>query len=248
MTIAADLHIHSALSPCAALEMSPAAIVSRAREAGLDWIAVTDHNSVENGFFAAEAAARAGLGLLFGMEAQTREDVHVLCYFAERRQAERFHARVYPLLPDVANNPDYFGDQVVVDAEDNIVRHEDKLLLNALDISVPELVGLVREHGGLAVPAHVEAPPYGLLINLGMAPPELQGAPLEISAGCPREQALREFPALARHPLLRNSDAHFLRDIGRARTVFSAPAPTPAALLAAAREGRFRAESPADHG
>ncbi|HOW44594.1 MAG TPA: PHP-associated domain-containing protein [Candidatus Aminicenantes bacterium] len=248
MTIAADLHIHSALSPCAALEMSPAAIVSRAREAGLDLIAVTDHNSVENGFFAAEAGARAGMRVLFGMEAQTREDVHVLCYFEQRLQAERFHGRVYPLLPDMANNPDYFGDQVVVDAEDNIVRHEGKLLLNALDISVPELVELVREHGGLAVPAHVEASPYGLLVNLGMVPPELGGMPLEISADCPREQALREFPALARHPLLRNSDAHFLRDIGRARTEFTAPEPTLAALLAAARAGRFRADGPADHG
>ena len=71
---------------------------------------------------------------------------------------------------------------------------------------------------------------------------------LEISSASPREQALRAFPALARHPLLRNSDAHFLRDIGQARTVFSAPEPTPAALLSAAREGRFRAECPADHG
>jgi hypothetical protein len=248
MRISADLHIHSALSPCASLEMSPAAIVARARQAGLDLIAVTDHNSVENGFYAAEAGERAGLRVLLGMEAQTREDVHVLCYFEERRQAERFHARVAPLLPDMANNPDYFGDQVVVDAEDNIVRHEETLLLNALDISVPELVELVREHGGLAVPAHVEAPPYGLLVNLGLVPPELQGAPLEISAGCPRAQALRAFPALARHPLLRNSDAHLLGDIGRARTVFSAPEPTLAALLAAASQGRFRAESPADHG
>lgn len=248
MTIAADLHIHSALSPCASLEMSPSAIVARAREAGLDLIAVTDHNSVENGFFAAEAGARAGLRVLFGMEAQTREDVHVLCYFEERRQAELFHARVYPLLPETANSPDYFGDQVVVDAEGTIVRSEEKLLLNALDISVPELVELVREHGGLAVPAHVEAPPYGLLVNLGMAPPELVDAPLEISADCSRGQALRAFPALSRHPLLRNSDAHFLGDIGRARTVFTAPEPTLAALLAAAREGRFRAESPADHG
>ena len=50
MKIATDLHIHSTLSPCASLEMSPAAIVRRARELALDVIAVTDHNSVDNGF------------------------------------------------------------------------------------------------------------------------------------------------------------------------------------------------------
>ncbi|MCK7521398.1 MAG: PHP domain-containing protein [Ignavibacteriales bacterium] len=61
MTIAADLHIHSTLSPCASLEMSPAAIVRRARELGLDVIAVTDHNSMDNGFHAPQAGREAGV-------------------------------------------------------------------------------------------------------------------------------------------------------------------------------------------
>ena len=78
--------------------------------------------------------------------------------------------------------------------EDNIVRHEEKLLLDALDISVPELVDLVRRHDGLVVPAHVEAPPFGLLVNLGMVPAELEGSPLEIACATPRERALRDFP------------------------------------------------------
>lgn len=248
MRIRADLHIHSALSPCAALEMSPAAIVARARAVGLDLIAVTDHNSVENGFAAQALGEKAGLAVLLGMEAQTREEVHVLCLFDDRRQAERFHERAYALLPDTANNPDFFGDQVVVDEEDNIVRHEEKLLLNALDISVPELLELVRGHGGLAVPAHVESPPYGLLVNLGLVPAELRGAPLEIASASPRALVLSRHPELAGHPLLRNSDAHYLRDIGRARTVFDAPAPRPADLLAAARSGAFVTQPEEAHG
>jgi hypothetical protein len=248
MKIRADLHIHSALSPCASLEMSPAAIVGRAGELCLDLIAVTDHNSMENGFTATALGQKAGVKVLFGMEAQTREDVHVLCYFEDRLQAERFNRLVYDLLPATPNNPDYFGDQVVVDGEDNIVRHEEKLLLNALDISVAELVELVRRHDGLAVPAHVEAPPYGLLVNLGMVPAELEGAPLEIACESSRARVLQDYPALARHPLLRNSDAHFLRDIGRARTVFSVPSPTLSMLLAAAKAGTFHAICPETHG
>jgi hypothetical protein len=122
MKIAADLHIHSTLSPCAALEMSPAAIVRRARELGLDAIAVTDHNSMANAFIAAAIGEQEGLRVFFGLEAQTREDVHVLCLFQDHDQAERFDECIYGLLPNVQNNPEYFGDQVVVDAQDNIVR------------------------------------------------------------------------------------------------------------------------------
>ena len=41
----ADLHIHTVLSPCGDLEMSPTAIVDRALERGLDMIAISDHNT-----------------------------------------------------------------------------------------------------------------------------------------------------------------------------------------------------------
>ena len=43
-----DLHIHSCLSPCANLEMSPGEIVARAKAAGMDGIALTDHQSARN--------------------------------------------------------------------------------------------------------------------------------------------------------------------------------------------------------
>jgi predicted metal-dependent phosphoesterase TrpH len=44
----ADLHIHTCLSPCGELAMSPRAVVEGARAARLDLIAVTDHNTTEN--------------------------------------------------------------------------------------------------------------------------------------------------------------------------------------------------------
>jgi predicted metal-dependent phosphoesterase TrpH len=228
--------------------MSPAAIVRRARELRLDLIAVTDHNSVLNGFVAAEIGLRCGLQVLYGMEAQTREDVHVLCLFADRRQAEKFNDRVYALLPDVKNNPDYFGDQVLVDAEDNVVRQEEKLLLNALQASIPELLELVRLHDGVAIPAHVEAPPYGLLVNLGMVPAEFSASVLEISCAARAEEVRRTFPDLARFPLISSSDAHFLRDIGRARTVFESPSRSLPELITAARGNAFQVLYAEPHG
>jgi PHP family Zn ribbon phosphoesterase len=239
MKIAADLHIHSTLSPCSSLEMSPAAIIRRARELCLDVIAITDHNSVENCFSAAELGGKNGVRVLFGMEAQTREDVHILCLFQNRRQAERFNEHIYALLPDVKNNPDFFGDQVVVDEQDNIIRHEEKLLLNALELSIPELLELVLLHQGYCIPAHVESTPFGLLLNLGMVPRELDGSVLEISCTTRSETVLKMYPDLARFPLISNSDAHFLKDIGRAHTIFQAADASLSSLIAAARNGAF---------
>ena len=47
-TLLADFHVHTALSPCGDDEMSPPAIVDAALAAGLDMIAVCDHNAAGN--------------------------------------------------------------------------------------------------------------------------------------------------------------------------------------------------------
>lgn len=248
MKIAADLHIHSTLSPCSSLEMSPAAIIRRARELSLDVIALTDHNRMDNCFCAAELGEKNGVRVIFGMEAQTLEDVHILCLFQDRRQAERFNERIYALLPDVKNDADFFGDQVVVDEKDNIVRSEEKLLINSLTASIPELLELVKRHQGFAIPAHVECAPFGLLINLGLVPGELDGSLLEISFASRPETVVKMYPDLARFPLISNSDAHFLKDIGRAYTVFNAADPSLPALVEAARNGACRVSHPDHHG
>ena len=73
-----DLHIHSCLSPCADLEMSPRAIARRACEAGLDAIALCDHNSARNTPALREACAAEGIASLYGMEIATAEELHAL--------------------------------------------------------------------------------------------------------------------------------------------------------------------------
>ena len=72
----ADLHVHTALSPCAAEEMTPPAIVARALAEGLEMIAVCDHNSAANAA-AVQAAAGARLTVLAGMEV-TSAEAHLL--------------------------------------------------------------------------------------------------------------------------------------------------------------------------
>ena len=48
MNYSYDLHIHSCLSPCGDMDMTPNNIVNMALLAGLDIIAVSDHNTARN--------------------------------------------------------------------------------------------------------------------------------------------------------------------------------------------------------
>ena len=99
--IAADLHIHTVLSPCASREMTPPAIVREAQERGLRMIAVCDHNSAGNVAAVMEAAAQVpeGPSVICGMEITTVEEVHVLGYFPGIDEARAASAEVAAGLP-----------------------------------------------------------------------------------------------------------------------------------------------------
>ena len=87
-----DLHVHTCLSPCADDALTPAMAAGMAKLAGADVIAVTDHNSARN-LPAAQAACQAyGLRLLPGVEVNTAEEIHLLCYFSRVKTALQFDA------------------------------------------------------------------------------------------------------------------------------------------------------------
>ena len=211
-----DLHIHSTLSPCARLEMSSRAIVEKSKEVGLDVIAITDHNMAENGRYAALVSRPSGPMILYGMEMQTVEEVHLLALFEDYETAMALQALVYSLLPAVDNRTDYFGDQVVVDENDNIVRFEQRLLLNSANISVSEAVSWIKAHGGLVIPSHIDSPTYSIIGQLGYVPKETPFDALEI-ADRKKIQSLIDFIEAKDVPIVSFSDAHCLEDIGRRR-------------------------------
>ncbi|MDO9040600.1 MAG: PHP domain-containing protein, partial [Bacteroidota bacterium] len=78
-----DLHIHTVLSPCGDLEMSPARIVSLAKKRGLDIIGITDHNSTKQCELVRELGKRLGLKVIRGCEMTSREEVHCLGFFED---------------------------------------------------------------------------------------------------------------------------------------------------------------------
>ena len=105
----ADLHIHSVLSPCGDLEMSPANIVNKALENKLDIIAITDHNSTLHGPVVRQLADQHGIYTLFGAEITTNEEVHCVCLFDTESQRANFQRYIEDSIQRIPNLVDYYG-------------------------------------------------------------------------------------------------------------------------------------------
>ena len=225
-----DLHIHSCLSPCANLEMSPSAIVGRALAAGMDGIALTDHQSARNCEAIAECARRAGLKCLYGMEACTAEEVHNLCLFDTVEQAMAMTSFVYDALPKRVNDPDVFGDQPVVTWDDDIVEMEWRILAMGCRKAIPEVSAKCHELGGIYLAAHIDRSAFSVYSQLGGIP--LDGAFDAVELSRTADEAVW-LPKADGYAVTRSSDAHNLDDVARVWTEADLPEFTTAALKAA---------------
>jgi PHP family Zn ribbon phosphoesterase len=228
-----DLHIHTCLSPCADNAMVPTLIVRRALEAGLQAIGICDHNSAGNVAAVREAAGGGPLQVLGGMEITTAEEAHILALFDELDSLRLLESRVQSGL-EGANDPEVWGDQILVDARDEPVGLEDRLLAGATQLSVGETVRAIRALGGLAIAAHVDRPAFSLLEQLGFIPPGLRLDALELSFHHRGDRARFQTLGL---PLVSFSDAHFPEEIGRSRTCFRVSQPSVGELRQALEVG-----------
>jgi PHP family Zn ribbon phosphoesterase len=233
----ADLHIHTVLSACAETEMLPELIVGRAQELELGIIAVTDHNSAENAAAVVNAAKGTGITVLPGMEVQTREEVHLVCFFDTLEQVDLWQQEVYAHLPALKNDEDAFGTQVVLDAEGQVAGRNERLLLTSTSFSVEEVVQSVHDLNGLCIPAHVDRPAYSIIANLGFIPPDLEVVGVEISHLIGPKEARARFPELERYSLVASGDAHRLREMARRTTLKMAEATVAELSLALTGEG-----------
>ncbi|MBE7048039.1 MAG: PHP domain-containing protein [Ruminococcaceae bacterium] len=213
MQIACDLHIHSALSPCGDMDMTPNNIVNMAVLNGLSMIALTDHNTVGNVRSVMTCAEQANLCVVPGMEVETVEEAHFVCLFPTITKAEDFETYIRPYFLPIENRRDIFGEQAYMNEKDEIIGYESQLLTTALTCSVYDVVPQVRSLGGLIMPAHVDKDAYSIISNLGVVPEDLNFSTLEISKNSTREQVLEQWPYLEQYRLLTSSDAHYLWDI-----------------------------------
>ncbi len=208
----ADFHIHSCLSPCASVEMSPSAIVRKAKDVGLNAIALSDHNCTFNLPAFGKICEDHGMECLFGMEVTSSEEAHVLCLFDNLEKAMLLGERVYDSLPPIPNHPDRFGDQPIVDENEEILGFAEKFLINASAFDVGSLLDEVHSLGGLSIPAHIDRQVYGIVAQFGFLPDE----PFDAVELTPSGN-----PTLAGdYPIIRNSDSHLLDTLGSAFTEF----------------------------
>lgn len=213
MKYSADLHIHSALSPCADNEMTPNNIINMALLKGLDIIAVTDHNSAGNVQALLNCADGTGLLVVPGMELMTAEEVHLLCLFPDLDAALGVQEKVYGALPDIRNREDIFGQQLLIDEKDSITGTVSRLLITAAGITLEEASDMVESSGGVVIPAHIDRNSFSLISNLGMIPERPVYKYLELSKNCDMYRYRLENPQLDKYKLIRSSDAHMLGDI-----------------------------------
>ncbi len=207
----ADLHNHSCLSPCASLEMSPARIAATAAAKGIGLVALTDHNASFNAPAFQEACRRSGIAALFGMEITTSEECHVLAIFDSTGQASHMDRWLRLHQPRVPLNLDFYFDQAVVDADENILELVDDFLGTPINQSLDAVRAQTRLLGGLFIPSHINRPAFSVESQLGFLPPGDYDA-IEVLPGS--VQAYRQrYPAL---PVITASDAHCPEQIGSA--------------------------------
>ena len=217
-----DLHVHTALSPCAGEEMKPPAMLLAAERRGVKVLGVVDHCSARNARAVMAAAPAFELRVLVGLEVESAEGVHMLALFGQAEAAMDLDEVVSGHLPGLFNRPDVLGWQHLVDAWGNILGVDERLLVTATDLSVEQIADLTAERGGLCIPAHTDRSVNGLLPLRGFIPPELRVEAFEVSRHTPPAEARRRWPELERRPLVTGSDAHYLAEIGQAVTWASA--------------------------
>jgi PHP family Zn ribbon phosphoesterase len=216
----ADLHIHTCLSPCAELSMTPREIVERAASLGINIIAICDHNSAENVSVTREVARGKGIRVVAGMEINSSEEVHVLGLFGDLEDVSKMQQVIYDNLQPGQNDEDTFGMQVVVNEADEVLGFNKRLLIGATSLSVNSVVDIIHSFNGLAVASHIDREGYGILGQLGFIPQELNFDALEISRRTRPDEARIKFASYRHLPWISSSDAHRLEDIGKSTTSF----------------------------
>ena len=208
-----DLHIHSVLSPCGDDDNTPCNIAGMAHLSELDIVALTDHNTCKNcpAFF--EAAERYGIIPIAGMELTTSEDIHVVCLFEELAYALDFEKELSSYRVYIKNRPDIFGEQLILNSEDEVIGKEEHLLTNATMLSVEDIPALVAKFRGVAYPAHIDKDANGIISVLGTFPETPKFSALELH-DLSRYSAMKEKYALGDKLILTGSDAHYLENIG----------------------------------
>lgn len=226
-----DFHTHSCLSPCGDNDMTPYNLVNMAKILGLDIMALTDHNTCRNCEAAIKVGEAIGLTVIPGMELCTAEEVHVVCLFPDCESAMNFSDYIHTTMPPVRNRPDIFGEQLVMDEQDNVIGSEEILLTLASSVSISNVCELVESYGGICYPAHIDRSSYSVLSNLGMITEDMGFCAVEMTADADREALIKNHPILDGAMVFVDSDAHYLENLKDAQNIIDLPESSARAVI-----------------
>lgn len=207
-----DLHIHSALSPCSDDDMTLNNIVNMSLIKGLDLIAITDHNSVKQLTYL-PVVAQGIIKFVYGVEIQSREEVHILAYFLPETELAPIQQFLDCYLIEEPNDEDYFGHQYILNDQDEIIGSEDRLLIKSIDLSLTDVIKTIHQFQGIAVLAHALSKRYSVMHNMLTIDPAWDFDGIEVTSKEEQEKLLIMFPFLKNYMWFFNSDAHSLVDI-----------------------------------
>lgn len=228
-----DLHIHSCLSPCGDMDMTPNNLVNMAKLLGLDVIALTDHNSSLNCEAAMAVGREIGLFVIPGMELTTSEDIHAVCLFPTLEKALAWNEYVDAHRIKIRNRSEIYGRQVIMNERDEEVGEVEHLLLPATEISIMNAYQKVKEFSGICYPAHIDRDSLSILSVLGEID-EMCGFRTAELADKSKLAALKELhPILNRLSIVTDSDAHYLENMREAENSLELSELTAQSVLAA---------------
>jgi PHP family Zn ribbon phosphoesterase len=205
--------------------MSPVNIVRQAVEKKLDIIAITDHNSTKHCRSAQQIAEKYGITVIAGAELNTKEEIHCLAFFENICKADQFQQYIDDNLTVVPNKAGIYGHQYLVDENEDILDEEDRLLVASLQTGIEDVITEVHRLEGLVVPAHINRMYNGIFSQLGFLPEGLKADALELDRRAGNDSFYQNHPEIGRYPLLRNSDAHSLKQIGMSTTEYLLESP-----------------------
>lgn len=217
----ADLHIHSCLSPCADLEMSPQNIVKEAIKKGIDIVAITDHNCAKNIKGVFDAAKETNLIIFYGIEITTKEEVHLLGYFSSQKKINSFNDFIEKNI-DKTNDRKVIDEQIIANGKDEVLGFCEYNLFSAVKKSIDLIVKEIHLLGGLAIPAHIDREGFGIIGQLGFFPEDIKFDGVE----CYDRNSPLIGDILKKYGSLTSSDAHKLEEIGKRKTMLKIKEPS----------------------
>ena len=211
-----DLHIHSCLSPCGDMDMTPNNLVNMAKLLGLDVIALTDHNTSRNCEAAMEVGREIGLLVIPGMELTTAEDIHAVCLFPTLERALEWDAYVDSRRIKIKNRPDIYGRQVIMNSSDEEVGEIEHLLLPATQIDIMSAYREAKRFGGICYPAHIDRDSLSILSVLGEIDESCGFKTVELADKSKLPLLKERHPILNGMNIVTSSDAHYLENMREA--------------------------------